>query len=463
MTKSAPPVGRVSRRLMLPLVVPVLSFAAGPRLGAQAPPATRVAKGRHVDLDSAGDVWIGFSGQLRTRAESWTNFNFGTPATANANDTFVLNRVLLGADLHAGHHVRVFVQGKSSTSSDRALLGGRRVTDVDEADVQQAFGELDASRLAGGTLSVRVGRQDITLGRERLVSTADWANTRRTFQGALGSITTATASLTALWARPVLVEKYALNSADSATSIYGLYATQRLQALDAGLDAYWLRLERDGAAFNGTTGHEARHTLGARVWGPLRPSAGFDFDAEGAGQFGTIADTKRIHAAFFAGQLGYNVPRWRASRFYLGADYGSGDGAPGGNVGTFNALFPNPHGYLGFIDVIGRQNALDLSAGASTTRLWAALTGQVDVHRFTRASASDGIYNKLGAPLARTGTLSRLPTGVGTELDLTLRYPVDQYLLLSSGASAFWPGPFIEQSGPSRTIGFLYVAGQYTL
>jgi hypothetical protein len=115
------------------------------------------------------------------------------------------------------------------------------------------------------------------------------------------------------------------------------------------------------------------------------------------------------------------------------------------------------------MDVIGRPNALDLSAGASTASVWRAIGGQVDLHHFTRSSAGDGIYNKLGAPVARTGTLLSLPRDVGTELDLTVRYPVDRYLLLSSGWSAFWPGQFIAQSGPSRTIRFYYLAGQYTL
>ena len=39
---------------------------------------------------------------------------------------------------------------------------------------------------------------------------------------------------------------------------------------------------------------------------------------------------------------------------------GSGDDEPGGDVETFNQLFPLGHAYFGYIDLIGRQNALDL-------------------------------------------------------------------------------------------------------
>ena len=440
-----------------------LTAAFGPgTLHGQAASPDRFAPIRHVNLGGDGAVWVGFGGQFRMRGEAWENFNFGAPAAANANDTFVLNRLLVSADLHLGTHARVFVQGKSALSSDRSLLGGRRVSDVDELDVQQAYAEAQAGA-GGGALSLRAGRQDLAFGRERLVSPADWGNARRTFQGASSAWANTTSSVTAFWVRPVTVSKYDLNRGDSSTAFYGAYATRRTARANIGIDAYWVRLDRKGAAINGTAGQEQRHTVGARVWGPLRAGDRFDYDVEAAAQFGSIADTNAIRARFVAGQIGYAMPALRGARLYTGLDYGSGDRAAGGDVGTFSALFPSPHAYLGFIDVIGRQNALDLSAGASASRLWRSLGGQVDVHRFTRASPGDGIYNKLGAPITRTGPLANLPRSIGAELDVTVRYPVDRNLLLSSGWSRFWPGSFIVQSGPSRAINFSYVTAQYTL
>src|SRR5213078_1925444 len=90
----------------------------------QTPPA--FAPIRHVNLSGNGAVWVAFAGQLRERVESWQSFNFGAlpPATAEASDAFVLTRALMSADLHAGPHLRLFAQGKSSFSTTRDLAGG---------------------------------------------------------------------------------------------------------------------------------------------------------------------------------------------------------------------------------------------------------------------------------------------------------------------------------------------------
>ena len=427
----------------------------------QSAPPDRFASLRHVNLgDSA--VWVGFSGQFRSRGEAWQNFNFAAPATANPNATFVLDRLVLGADIHAGQHARLFVQARSSTATDRDLLGGRRAIDVDEFDLQQAYVEGRVGA-ASGALSLRAGRQDLAFGRERLLGAPDWANARRSFEGVSGGFSNPTSAVTAFWVRPVPVLKYEFNRRDTTTSLYGAYATHRVAEANLGLDAYWIRLDRLGAAFNGTAGRELRHTLGARVFGPLRPTGGLDYDLEAASQFGSVADVNAIRASFVASQVGYAMPRARGSRVYAGLDYGSGDSAAGGDVGTFNLLYGSPHPYFGFMDVIGRQNALDLSAGASASRALGSLGAQADVHRFTRANANEGIYNKLGAPIARTGTLAMLPTSIGTELDLTVRYPFDRYFLIMSGWSMFWAGDFIKQSGPSKNIGYSYLSLQYTI
>ena len=85
-------------------------------------------------------------------------------------------------------------------------------------------------------------------------------------------------------------------------------------------------------AFNGTSGREERHTLGARAWGKI-PETKFDFEVEGAGQFGRVGRGD-VSAGMFTAVLGYTLPVKNLSpRVYLEFDYASDDTKPGGHVG----------------------------------------------------------------------------------------------------------------------------------
>src|SRR5258708_14959941 len=222
--------------------------------------------------------------------------------------------------------------------------------------------------------------------------------------------------------------------------------------------------QRRAATFNGTTGPEDRKTFGGRAWGPVRPgSSRFDYDLEGALQTGTIG-ANNISAHMVAGQTGYTFAGVQgAPGVCAGVDYARGDETAGGDVQTYNLLFGNPHAYLGYEDVIGRPNALDLSVGTAM-RVWRDLVGQLDLHNYTRVSAGDKIYNKLGGVISgRTGTLSTLPKAVGAEFDLTLRYPVIRHALLTGGVTHLFSRADNHQPGPPARINLAYTPLLLTL
>jgi hypothetical protein len=118
------------------------------------------------------------------------------------------------------------------------------------------------------------------------------------------------------------------------------------------LDLYRLDADNATAAFNGTTGRERRHTLGGRTWGKIG-STGLDVEVEGAAQFGAVGG-RDIAASMATAIVGYTLPVPRSPRLYLELDCASGDTRPGGDVGTFNQLYPTAHAFLGYIDYIGR-------------------------------------------------------------------------------------------------------------
>lgn len=387
--------------------------------------------------------------ELRTRAEGWSDFGF----VDEQDDSFVLGRLLVATDVRVGRYFRAFIRARSAVSTDRDLPGGRRRIDADDLDLQDAFLDIIFPLADQATLTLRGGRQGLLFGKQRLVSPLDWANTQRTFDGVSAILSTGSLKFHGFWTRPVTVRKKKFNESSGRTEFFGLYATDSLRAAAIGVDAYWLFVDRDSAAVNGTRGHERRHTIGARVGGSPR-STGLFFDAETAYQFGSLGG-ENISAFMLTTEVGVGFALPAKPRLRAGFDFATGDGSPGGSAGTFDQLFPLVHAFLGFADVAGRRNVVDLRAGTDvrpTGRLSLGLTA----HHLRRARAADALYSVGGAVvrLPQAGT----STALGNELDLTARYRLGPYLSGLFGYSHFFTGRFIEESGPHRDLDFFYLS-----
>jgi len=404
---------------------------------------------KFVPLNSQETAFVSFGGQVRLRGELWRDFAFGGPGSRN--DEFGLMRVRLHSDLWLSPHFRVFLEGKSSLATSRELPGGLRTLDVDTADIQNLFVDINLMTDQAST-TLRLGRQEMQLGKQRLVSPLDWANTRRTFDAARLVVKGGGWRIDGFWSEFTGVRKYSLNCADdTGIDFYGIYASRQGAAVN--YDLYWLGYRRERAAWLSFTGEENRQTFGGRLGGIFADDQGF-FDLEAALQTGTVGEAG-VLAAMLAAQLGYTFRADSlAPRVYTGLDYGSGDEDPGdSDIGTFNQLFPLGHAYLGFIDIVGRQNIVDWSVGASIfpfpkTRFAA------DLHNFWRASETDALYNA-GGGVVRVGGPG-ISRRVGSEIDLTISRPVNRHLLFTGGFSHFFTAGFLRESGPGEAINFLF-------
>src|SRR6185503_5232648 len=156
-------------------------------------------------------------------------------------------------------------------------------------------------------------------------------------------------------------------------------------------------------------------------------------------------------------------------------DYATGDDDPNDDeLNTFNQLFPLGHAYFGYIDVIGRQNIMDVHPGIEltpiqNTKYVKKLTLRGDYHLFWRASDDDAVYNVLGGAAASPPVAGILrgdsgsdETFIGSEVDLLLTWQVDRHLQAYGGYSHFFAGDFIDETGANKDIDFLYLALVYT-
>lgn len=399
------------------------------------------------------DSWLTFGGQMRDRVEYWNNFDFLPGNT----DTFNLWRTFLHMDAHLTRYFRIFVEGISALSTPRDLVGGIRPSDEDKLGLQQAFIDLNLFPTSEITATTRVGRQEYLFGKQRLVSPAWWLNTMRTWQGVSEILKSKQWQVTLFGSELVPVVHHRLNS-NSEFRFNGIYSTYKLsqRAID-NIDLYWLYINNPLSAFasedptaTSVTHRDRRHTVGARMDGYI-PLTCIDYDIEYAHQFGNWGG-KRINAFMVASLLGYNIPLAHKPRVTLGFDYASGGNPLGSAMNTFNLLFP-PHDYLGYINVIGRQNIIDLHEGLKMD-LIAKCSLEVDYHYFWRANRLDGLYDNAGN-IVRVGGPGT-SKNVGSELDTLLSRKFGRHFEVTLGYSHFFAGKFIGQTGPNRSINFGY-------
>jgi hypothetical protein len=389
---------------------------------------------------------------VRLRYENWANFGFGE---AN-DDDFGLLRLRLHGDARLWKGLRLYAEGISAFVEERDLPGGKRLLDEDELDLLNAFGDLSAE-LGGAEMTLRVGRQEMQYGRQRLVSPLDWANTRRTFDGARLIAKSGGVRADAFYSRLVGVQRDEFNDGDSGQDLYGVYATGKVEPWVATADAYWLGLDKEVARFSSVTNSEERQTLGGRLAGACGDS-GFDYDVEAAYQFGDFGDAD-VSAWMAAIEVGYKVPECPVeSRLYAGYDYASGDDDRGdGDIGTFNQLYPLGHAYFGMIDAVGRQNVQDFTAGIEAKPL-AKLKTRLEAHYFLKAEEEDALYDAGGNPVAAANVPGE--DEIGQEVDLTAEYAFDAHMKLAGGVGRLFAGDAIADSGDD--IDFLYMSAQYT-
>ena len=412
---------------------------------------------KYVPFNEDGSIWASFGGHVRLRGEAWRGFNFGAPTGANPDDEFLLGRVMAHGDFHFGDHFRLYAEGKAALSTDRDLTGGKRSLDEDTLDLQQAFVDLSLGSGDGARFTLRPGRQMFLFGKQRLVSPLPWANTLRTWDGVSGIIKSGSWNFHGFWSRFVPVQQYDFNTPDQGNQFYGVYATMKNAGSGPDLDVYWLGLQNDQASFNGTSGEEERNTVGARVNGKFGDSA-WDYDLEAAYQFGSVGDGD-VSAWMSGAELGYRLSEegWKP-RAMLGVDTGSGDSEDGGDVGTFNQLYPLGHAYLGYIDTIGRQNILAPYLGImATPGKWKL---SLAAHSFHANDTADALYNAGGGVYRAGGSYTS--KHVGYEVDLRGTYSFSRQFTGLIGYSHFFAGDAIEESGPSDDIDFLYLGLQYT-
>jgi hypothetical protein len=407
-------------------------------------------------LHPTDDWLIAVGGEERLR---FMDENGGYERITGKVNTDLWYRSRVYADVWYRDWLRGYVEMSDARVFNDSLVP--LASDIDHADFLNLFADAKLFSIAEQPAYVRIGRQEMYFGSQRLVSPSDWSNVRRTFQGVRAFWQGRNWDVDAFWVQPVLIEPTRADPPDHNQNFTGLWTTYRPRK-GQSMEAYYLNLDNrnPGVAIgrDGVAGFYNVSTLGSRYSGDYHHVL---WDFEGMYQLGAWSN-QIISAGAVATGLGYqfaNVPM--NPQFWIYNDWASGSQNPNGNIhGTFNQLFAWGHLYFGYLDLVGRQNIDDVSMQfAFYPAKWILTTFQN--HVFHLASARDALYNAAGVPI-RSSPAGTAGTYVGDEIDFTTNFHLDLHNDIFLGYSKLFAGEFIYRTaGPQTGPSLFYV--QYSL
>lgn len=380
--------------------------------------------GRWGTLDLGGQVRLRYHDE-----EGMGRSRFSTPPNRgflDTENTFLLSRLRLYGDWKASENFRVFVEGIVADETGNTGYNPRPI-DLNYGDLLNAFVDVRMT----DELSVRVGRQELLFGNQRLVSPLDWANTRRTFEGIRGLYRSGDWTVDAFYTNFVPVVPDQFDEADYDPSFYGIYSTYAGRE-NATFDFYYLGYDNETVGQPFFTDFSL-HTFGARVNGKARGD--WLYEVEGAYQGGRQSGLQQDQdAGFVTGGLGRKLTgmSWDPTLwFYI--DYASGN-TGGGDFNRFNHLFPLAHKYLGFIDAVARENVIspNVLLTMKPHQKWNLLLW----YYYFGAAEEDDIIPGVAVPSAQL--LGE--DDFGQELDFIARYAITPRSSILFGWSHLWAG-----------------------
>jgi hypothetical protein len=373
-------------------------------------------------------------GTVRARGEVYDGRSFGL--TGSGDDDYILWRVLTHAQLRSDDAWTAHLElgWHEQSGRDRAPAP----TDQGRPDIRQAFVDV---RLWDRT-RIKIGRQELSFGTSRLVSTRDGPNLRRVFDGAKATQGRDAWQATVFLVRPVEDRTGAFDDqADSDQLFGGVYLTRT--AGKKGLDLYYLMLNREDARFGAETGRERRHSVGMRLFGQ---SGLLDYNLEAVAQAGKFG-AKDIRAWTVASDLGATISKAHSSpRLGLKVNVTSGDPDPTDDrLGTFNPLFPNL-AYFNDAALLAPQNHIDLHPSL-TLSLDPRFQVSTGADWFWKTVRADDVYRGPGLPVgARGGSRS-----IGRQLHLSMRWRPTDAVEIKAGFVRFDVGRALRDVGGQDT------------
>lgn len=435
------------------------------------PPADVLASEKAVEaraLDSRKDdsrekreKRIEFGGEIRIRPEVRED---DLNNSIRGVDSHIEQRVRFNVKARLNDDLTAFIQFQDSRVWGEEVLFSLRDQGV---DLHQAY--IDVNRFLTDDLSLRIGRQELSYGDERLVGAFDWNNVGRSFDAIKAVYAKKSWSADLFAARTLNFRnvRFLIPGEEDNDffrpppyeDFYGAYLkffnddpNRKLELYSFLLRDTFILLDRFGR-----TDSTNIYTTGTRQ--ELKFGGGFHYVGEVAFQTGHVGPSNH-RAVALATRVSKRFNFDRSPRVAFEYDFATGDGdLLDGRSREFIPLFPDNHRHHGYIDFIGWRNIHDfrLSFGFNPV---SRLDFDADYHRFYLHKGDGQWLSAFGVPLGfdRFADSTR---EIGQELDLTVSFPYKEHIEIVGGYSVFVPGRFAKLTRHTNNSHFSYIQTRF--
>lgn len=408
-------------------------------------------KMKYTALSKDGNTYLSFGGDVRFQYYHVVNDEWGKQPDRNYG--YVFSRYLGHADFHAGKYFRAFLQLQSGMANGKAATSP---ADENPLDLHQAFIDINLLSQNHSNFTIRLGRQELYYGSQRLISVREGPNTRHSFDGIKTSFTSINQKTDFFYTHYVASKKGLFDDEFYKNiKLWGAYSVFNKVQLLQNIDLYYLGIGKKTGTFDDGKGEELRHSVGTRIWGKAQ---NWRYDMEAVYQFGNFSN-KKISAWTASAHVDYVLKNLKFQpELGLKTEIISGDAAYDDHkIGTFNPLFPRG-GYFGLAALIGPSNLVDLHPSVNLN-FTEKLSFDLDYDVFWRYSSNDGVYGPSGAMIYSGKGISDKFTG--QQYSTVLGYESSSFLSFGAEFTWFKTGRFLQKAGPGKDILFACLTAQF--
>jgi hypothetical protein len=391
-----------------------------------------------------------FTGEYRARWEGLSSIRF----TPESNDHYLLTRVRLALTVTPATWFQASVQVHDARIAENSRTPtGSQVKD--QLDVRQAWFAIKPIP----SVSLQIGRQEISMGDQRIVGPSNWGNTSRSFDAVRLGWRNKAASMEVFAASVVAILPEQLNRHNAGDNLHGFVFHLFELPAKTHIETYGLwRLAPRVVSENGDPGKADTKTVSFRALGEITSRT--RYVTEMAVQRGSrSSDSVRAWAGNWRLTRDLDASAWKPAATLV-YDYATGDADPAdGRYETFDVFYPTPHDKYGLSDQVGWRNIHHAEARIEVSPLqrWKF---ELKHHAWWLASARDGLYSSGG------GLVARDPAGksgryVGREVDVQALWNPAKRVAVGTGVGRLWPGEFVKKTTPGARLTYAYVMVTY--